>query len=122
MLRTIWGKVRRHASGAPPTWTIELHRDGFSVIPTYRFAERVDIDWASVREVVAYKVDCYVHDAIYMSIQIGDDEYITLSEDHAGYAEWIQAAQKHLPGMRQDWYEEVAFPPFARNETVLFRR
>jgi hypothetical protein len=80
---------------------ISLSPDGFTN------SSGATIAWAEVSEIIASKEDCLTTDEICLGFRRGDrEEYVCVN----------------VPGVRTDWFSEVAFPAFAVNRTMLCSR
>lgn len=79
------------------------------------------IPFAEVRQVVAFKRDCYTVDSIRMLLVAGA-ETVEISEEMSGWEEWIAALPERLPGALrfEEWFFEVAFPAFETRATLLY--
>jgi hypothetical protein len=75
---------------------------------------------SAIRQVIFYKLDELTTDLICCEVE-ADGEKWTFHEDTEGWDLLIRHLEG-LEGFRQDWFAAVAQPPFARSETVAFRR
>ena len=100
---------------------IFLTHSGVGVADAARGGPVWQCQWEEVREVVAWKVDVFTYDVICIGFRISDEaKYLFVSEEAAGYGELL-AALKYQYGIRlQDWFQQVAFPAFRENWTVLW--
>ena len=80
--------------------------------------------WDDVVRVSAYKRDELTTDLICLDVVLRDASTCFLHEEALGWEEFLDAAERALPGMHpfQAWFAEVSRPAFARNETLLFER
>lgn len=86
-------------------------------------AEDVRLSWADVREVFAYKIDRFTVDDLCVGFCLNEaGDYGWISEEDAGYAELVAYLPKAFPGIRTDWFRDVAFPAFVENRTTLWAR
>ena len=98
---------------------IKLEASGFSV--TVRDKVVLYINWADVREVVAFKEDLFAHDEICVGFRTDEtDSYPRVEEDFVHYEELLQELPRRFPGLRTDWFSDVAVPAFAPNWTTLW--
>jgi len=104
----------------PPKPWLTIEADGFShVLPN----DKTTVRWADVKEIVAFKVDLFAVDLICIAFRVSDDgEYFEIDEEMPGYKALLEALPATFPGIRTDWFSEVAFPAFATNATSLWRR
>jgi hypothetical protein len=78
---------------------------------------------AAVLEVFAYKEDLFSFDVLCFGFRTsGDGSFWTVGEDYDGYQELLVQLPLRFPGIRTDWFSEVAFPAFATNRTTLWGR
>lgn len=83
----------------------------------------VRVEWAAVGEVVAFKDDLFGVDEVCLGFRTTlGDQYWRVEESGLGYREMLVALPKYFPGIREDWWHEVAFPAFERNWTRLWIR
>ena len=77
--------------------------------------------WSEVKEIVAYKEDCFGFDSICIGFRAIDaDEYLRVFEEADGYKELIAELERRFPDIRKDWFNEVAFPAFEPNWTTIW--
>jgi hypothetical protein len=63
----------------------------------------------------------WAYDLICIGFRIADDgSGWEIDEKMPGYNAVLAAAEKAFPGMRTDWFWEVAVPAFERNLTTLW--
>ena len=107
-----------------PQATLRRERGGFAM--HMREGTIVGVKWTEVLEVRAYKMDLISRDLVCLSVLTGTDgiasRSMQLHEDMPGWYTLLEELQVNLPGCRQDWWAEVAFPAFAANERVIFKR
>lgn len=107
-----------------PKGSLRKERGGFA-LHTPDLAP-VHVAWGDIAEVRAFKMDLISRDLVCLSIHAGKDgvasRSIQLHEDMPGWYTLIEELAVNLPGCRQDWWAEVAFPAFATNERVIFKR
>lgn len=92
--------------------------EAFRDAPPKRVAS---LSWDEVRKVAAFKVDALVVDQIRLALE-GSSTVLEIDEEMFGWSALIQALTDHLPGIRTEWWTDVAFPPFESCVTVLFER
>jgi hypothetical protein len=81
------------------------------------------IRWADVVEIVAYKEDLLAVDDIRLGFRLGgQSDYFAISEDLNGFNDLLEMLPAHFPGIRTDWFGDVAFPAFAENWTVIWTK
>jgi hypothetical protein len=81
------------------------------------------VQWDGIDKIVAYKRDIFAFDLICLAI-VDKDRSFEVSEDMEGWGELIETLSARLPGMPASsaWWDKVAQPPFATNQTILFSR
>ena len=105
-----------------PHFSVQLTNDGFTFNDLHHRRKSEYILWEDIHEVTAYKRDLYTYDTICVGITYRDNNFVEIGEEDTGYADFLDAAARSLPEIRTDWLDGVAHPPFARNETVLYRK
>ena len=80
--------------------------------------------WAEVRRVTALKRDLSRVDLICLQFEGMKGQVYEVHEEMVGWHEMITILPQHLPGCltEGEMLAKVMDPPFAVNETVLFRR
>jgi hypothetical protein len=79
----------------------------------------VDLD--SVKEVFTFKRDLFTTDVICIGLRVDDSgTYYEVAEDFGGYEAFLKALAEKFPGIREDWFSEVAFPAFKANVRTLW--
>jgi hypothetical protein len=98
---------------------IQLTPDGFSI--HQHDDTPVHVEWASVIEIFAFKVDCYIYDTIQLGFRVSDDgTYWAVNEDDTGYKELLAELESRFGLETEDWWTKVAYPAFATNRTTLW--
>jgi hypothetical protein len=82
------------------------------------------LSWSEVKTVTAFKRDLLAVDLICPQFEGLDGRVFEVYEEMAGWPELVAALPTHLPGCLTEtaMLERVMQPPFAANETVIFRR
>ena len=79
------------------------------------------VHWASVIEVAAFKRDLFSIDEICFGFRCeSSDIFWRVGEEDLGFAEFETQIEKRFPGIRTDWFREVAVPAFQENWTSLW--
>ena len=52
----------------------------------------------------------------------GEKYFRCMTENDLGYDAVLAELPKYFPGIRTDWFTEVAFPPFAENRTTIWSK
>jgi hypothetical protein len=69
------------------------------------------------------KEDLWSYDEICIGIQLNNSEdYFKITESFSGYKEFIQFLESRFSGIHTDWFTEVAFPAFAHNLKILWKK
>ena len=92
--------------------------NGFSL--TTNVGERF-YRWSDIETITAYKADLMTYDDLRLDIGF-EDVVLTLSEDLAGWSEFVEMLPKKLPGIRVDWESNFIQTPFATNLTLIYTK
>ena len=116
IMRTILPWLRKPERQKP---AIRLEASSFCVTEGDKVI--LQVEWARVREVVAFKEDLFGYDEIRLGFRTGgSDTYQRVTEKFVHYQELLQELPRRLPGIRTDWFSDVAFPAFVPNWTTLW--
>jgi hypothetical protein len=77
--------------------------------------------WRDIELITAYKADLLTYDDLRLDMDFGEVG-LTLSEDLAGWSEFVDMLPRKLPGILRDWEEKVLHTPFATNLTLIYTR
>ena len=107
------------------TSTLTHNEMGLRMVSEFIDGRKIETEfkWQTVNLAIVFKKDCWAVDQI--RIVFRDDEAsIELSEDMTGWKDLIRALPTYLPGClhQEDWFQQVAFPPFATNPIAIFSR
>ncbi|HZN02093.1 MAG TPA: hypothetical protein VFD06_00750 [Candidatus Polarisedimenticolia bacterium] len=82
------------------------------------------LSWLQVRRVTALKRDLAARDLICLQFEAASHQVYEVHEEMVGWHDLIASLPRHLPGCltEGEMLEKVMNPPFAANETVIFRR
>ncbi len=97
-----------------------INATGFS----FRLADEstVQVDWAAIARVAAYKLDLFTTDEVRLEIVLPYAPYeVTVSEEQPGFGAVAAEMEKRL-NFPAGWWEAVVTPAFQANETVLYPR
>lgn len=79
------------------------------------------LEWASVLEVFAFKDDVFGTDIICIGFRTDDMGFHwKIDEEYEGYKDLKTFLPEVFPGIRTDWFSDVAFPPLATCLTSLW--
>lgn len=83
------------------------------------------VEWSEVLAVLAYKVDCYTFDQIRVAfLSRTGDVLFEVTDDSDVQQPMMERLPEFLPGALrfEQWFFDVAFPAFAENQTLIYRR
>lgn len=108
----------------PAEFSVEFNQDG--IVQTAKCqdgSEVMRLAWDEIAHVFAYKRDLYSVDQICFVIECHDFR-MEIRESDEGYESLIAQMESNIPGFppREQWWEKVAFPAFAPNWTIIYRR
>jgi hypothetical protein len=90
--------------------------DGFGLDKTGKF-----YFWNEIEQILAYKVDLFTTDDVRLDISFPEST-LTISEDIPGFSLFVEKLIQSLPGIAGDWEEKVIHPPFASNQTIIYKK
>lgn len=112
-------KIKRRMSRDYPLREVRFDGDGLRVFE--EGVSRGSIRWTDVIEVFAYKLDCFTVDEICIGFRIDEaGTHYWVSEEFVGYKQLVEELNSRFPGIRTDWFSDVAFPAFVENRTSLW--
>jgi hypothetical protein len=81
------------------------------------------VRWGDIDEIIAYKRDLMSVDLICAAFST-ESGALELHEEQDGWEELMRVVPDHLKGARSyaEALRDVAFPAFATNKTILYRR
>ena len=91
---------------------------GFRII---KKNNQIEINWAEIKEILAYKVDLLTVDEIRMDI-ITNSATVTISEETPGYLYFKEKIKLIFPDLDKNWESKVLKPAFAENITTIYKR
>ena len=101
--------------------TLIIDDQGFSLCKRGVVIERYR--WDEIGRIVGFKLDQFTCDEICLQIDIGRRVGpLVLSEDFEGFDQFVKMMEKNLPAVTENWWGQVAFPPFAENDVTIFQR
>ena len=102
-----------------PKPVIRLEATGFSLVEGASVA--LHIEWADVREIVAFKEDLVAYDEICVGFRTDDTgQFWRVTEKSHHYQELLEELPSRFAGIRTYWFSEVAFPGLVPNWTTLW--
>jgi hypothetical protein len=118
-MRTFLSKIKRRLSRDFPKREVRFEDVGFSVFEEEE--KKWFFRWSDAVEVFAYKVDLFSVDEICIGFRTDSaGTHYWVSEEYIGYREFIEELSRRFPGIRTDWFSDVAFPAFVENRTTLW--
>ncbi len=79
------------------------------------------LEWGSVLEVFTFKNDVFAYDIICVGFRTDDEGcYFKIDEECEGYGDLLEFLPEVFPGIRTDWFSDVAFPAFEPCVTTLW--
>ena len=118
-MASLISKLKRRFSKDFPKRKVLFDDVGFTVFEEEK--QIVRVEWVSVKEVFAYKVDLGTYDEICIGFRFDDTgAHWWISEEFEGYKELVGELTARFIGINTDWFHEVAFPAFAYNRTTLW--
>lgn len=102
-----------------PKSAIRLEETGFTV--TQGDMVVLHIKYGRVCQVVAFKEDHFDYDMICIGFRFDEsDDLPGVTEESLGSTELLGELPRRFPGIRTDWFHDVAFPAFMTNWTTLW--
>jgi len=100
---------------------ISLANGGFVI--SQDDTELAYVRWESVAEIVVWKNDLFSYDEICIGFRLQEDDRIhIITESDQGYSGIQSELVRHFDGVSDDWWRDVAFPPFAENMATIWKR
>jgi hypothetical protein len=121
-LRRLFRKLDEATNPPPaPQPEIRLSDQGFVIL--HDGGEVARVEWAKVKEIIAYKRDCGTTDLICLGFRTSNQcEYCDCEthEHMTGAPALWEAVKRQFPGSKTDWYFTVMSPPFATSLTHVW--
>ena len=108
------------------TYTVSVHPDGID-LKWFALEEEPgerSVRWEEISSVTVYKRDLHTSDMICLLCTLSDGVQFEFNEEMPCWQSLVDALPQYLPGcpVSSEWWQPVAVPAFATNETVIFRR
>lgn len=82
--------------------------------------DRVQVPWADIREIIAFKVDLFSQDTIRLGFCVDDSGKLSeVDEDWPGFKQLVTELERRFD-IRNNWWSTVAFPAFAEKHVTLW--
>ena len=121
MLKRLKKLVSGRARGVRPQLRIVVDDAGASVVDADTQRQLWRIEWAAVKEIVGWKDDVFSYDIMCLGFRTTDaDQYYVCDEEYQGWEELTAKVDQVFSLQGSSWWSRVAFPPHARNWTVVW--
>ena len=80
-----------------------------------------ELKWTDILQINVYKRDMMTTDRITMEI-IYQNNRLTLSEDLAGWFQFVLKTKEIFPSIPKQWDFEIIQPPFERNFRIIYQK
>lgn len=97
---------------------IQIESDGFRVNSE---KELTSLKWTDIESITAFKIDRITVDVICLRL-VCNQKVIFISEEEKYWSSFVAEMEKQFPEINAEWWPKVAYPPFERNETIIFDR
>ncbi|MEQ1762373.1 MAG: hypothetical protein ABL984_04405 [Pyrinomonadaceae bacterium] len=86
--------------------------------------EQRTLSWNDVTKATVYKRDVFAHDLICIWLRTGEGSGIEINERMLNWENAVNELPTILPGCLSidEWFRDVAFPPFEENAITIFNR
>lgn len=84
----------------------------------------IELKWAEMRSIVAFKRDLLTVDSMRIGIETDAGRLYEIGEEADGWFEMVESLPRYLPGAKSvgAWYEQVMLPAFETNLTTIYTR
>lgn len=83
--------------------------------------ETQTIKWDDIVLIKAYKLDLFTVDCIVINIHLADN-LVAINDQTPGHMKFMEIASQQLHHFKDDWFMAVAFPAFATNLTIIYKK
>jgi hypothetical protein len=98
-----------------------LHVDAEGLVALADNTELERLAWSRVLEVFAFKEDVFAYDIICLGFRLDDEgRWFKADEECSGFNTLVEFLPRVFPGIRQDWFFNVAYPAFETCLTTLW--
>jgi hypothetical protein len=118
-MRGFFSSMKRQLSRGSSKRDVRFDDAGFSVFEEEE--KKASVPWSEVLEIFAYKLDLGMYDEICIGFRVDTaGTHWWVSEEFVGYRDFVEELGRRFPGIRTDWFSDVAFPAFVENRTTLW--
>ena len=96
--------------------------DNNSLQITNRKGENFILPWSEVQEILVFKRDLFAVDLICIAFKLSENKFIEINEEMVGYHDLQSWLPKLFSGIREDWFLDVTFPAFAKNQLTIWKK
>lgn len=80
------------------------------------------IDWKEIRAIFGYKADLFNTDLICLEIYHNADTVIRLTEETAGWHQFLRKMAEHFSSVDPKWHIDISAPAFETNLTLVYEK
>ena len=80
------------------------------------------VRWSDVSKIAAFKRDDFTVDTLCLQVNTDLGHCALITEDMAGFINFLQYMAAVLPGIPTDWRRKVISTAFAENYSILFQK
>ncbi len=92
----------------------------YGFVYTYGSINRL-FAWNRILKIIAYKADLLTIDEVRLEIW-DNDGGITITEEEDFWKDFTGRILEQYPEIDKEWFSKIIQPPFARNETVIYKK
>jgi hypothetical protein len=94
----------------------KYHDDGFTV--QLQKSEEF-VKWNDIQTLIAYKVDNYSTDTIYLDVFCSNNNSYRFTEEHKGWNQFLLHLYRQFPKIDRKWEVEIISPAFEASHILL---
>lgn len=80
------------------------------------------IEWTQINRLSGFKRDYFTTDCICLLVEYDSDLHFELTEEHAGWHQFLNRLYEAFPSIEKNWDIEITTPAFETNWRVLYER
>ena len=125
MFKRLLNRIRYNRRYGNHPGVLRLTNDGLSVEQfcldnaTVALRPICRFSWREVSRILGFKRDLYSVDMICIAFVLRDTT-VEINEEMEGFESIVRGFEAHFPGLKTEWWNTVAFPPFATNWTTIW--